>query len=72
MIHQQDNTILELIANKATKNKGYALLIDLHQKRLYYFIRRMLLNHDDTNDVLQETFIRVFNQECPFLGIFSQ
>ena len=68
MNNQQDKYILEMIADKATRNKGYALLIDVHQKRLYYFIRRMLLNHDDTNDVLQETFVRVFKAIENFRG----
>ena len=68
MNNQQDVHILEMIADKANRNKGYALLIDVHQKRLYYFIRRMLLNHDDTNDVLQETFVRVFKAIENFRG----
>jgi RNA polymerase sigma-70 factor (ECF subfamily) len=44
------------------------MLISDYQKPLYFFIRRMLLNHEDTNDVLQDTFVRVFKGVDKFRG----
>jgi len=65
---EREKEILKLISVSKTRNKGYEMLISNYQKPLYFFIRRMLLNHEDTNDVLQETFIRVFKGIEGFRG----
>jgi len=64
----REKEILEFISVSKTRNKGYEMLISHYQKPLYFFIRRMLLNHEDTNDVLQETFVRVFKGIDNFRG----
>jgi len=65
---EREKEILKLISVSKTRNKGYEMLISNYQKPLYFFIRRMLLNHEDTNDVLQETFVRVFKGIEGFRG----
>lgn len=64
----REKEILALIAVSRTRNKGYEMLISDYQKPLYFFIRRILLNHEDTNDVLQDTFVRVFKGIEGFRG----
>ena len=64
----REKEILILISVSKTRNKGYEMLISDYQKPLYFFIRRMLLNHEDTNDVLQDTFVRVFKGIVKFRG----
>ena len=64
----REKEILLLISSLKTRDKGYELLISDYQKPLYFFIRRMLLNHEDTNDVLQDTFVRVFKGVDKFRG----
>jgi RNA polymerase sigma-70 factor (ECF subfamily) len=64
----REKEILLLISSLKTRDKGYELLISDYQKPLYFFIRRMLLNHEDTNDVLQDTFVRVFKGINKFRG----
>lgn len=64
----REKEILTLISSLKTRDKGYEMLIFDYQKPLYFFIRRMLLNHEDTNDVLQETFVRVFKGVDKFRG----
>ena len=64
----REKEILILISVSKTRNKGYEMLISDYQKPLYFFIRRMLLNHEDTNDVLQDTFVRVFKGIDKFRG----
>ncbi len=64
----REKEILILISVSKTRNKGYEMLISDYQKPLYFFIRRMLLNHEDTNDVLQDTFVRVFKGVDKFRG----
>lgn len=64
----REKEILQLISVVRTRNKGYEMLISEYQRKLYFFIRRMLLDHEDTNDVLQETFVRVFKGIDKFRG----
>ena len=50
------------------KEKGFRCLIETYQQPLYWHIRRMLSNHDDTEDVLQETFLRAYRHWGSFKG----
>lgn len=42
------------------EDRGFKLLLSAYQEPIYYFIRRMVVDHDDAEDVMQETFIRVY------------
>jgi len=53
-----DQEILTLLGASKTENKGFELLMINYQERLYWHIRRMVLDHEDANDVLQNTFIK--------------
>jgi RNA polymerase sigma-70 factor (ECF subfamily) len=44
-----------------TKESAFTAIIKKYQEKLYWHIRRMVVNHDDANDVLQNVFIRVWN-----------
>jgi RNA polymerase sigma-70 factor (ECF subfamily) len=54
-----DEQILLLLKNKATYETGFRTLIMKYQERLYHHIRRMVTGHDDADDVLQNTFVKV-------------
>jgi RNA polymerase sigma-70 factor (ECF subfamily) len=56
----KEGTLLKLLKNSDTKNEGFKLLVDLYHEKTYWMIRKMILSHDSTNDVLQETYIRIF------------
>lgn len=53
---------------KQKEAKAFELLINTYKERLYWHIRRIVLNHDDTDDVLQNTFIKVFRSIDGFKG----
>ena len=55
-----DAQILSSFKHQATKEAGFRLLVEKYQERLYWQIRRMVLNHEDADDVLQNTFIKVW------------
>jgi len=55
-----DEQILVLIKNKNSLENGFSLLMSKYQDKLYQHIRRMVVNHEDTNDILQNTFIKVY------------
>ncbi len=55
-----DKQILDLITNKKTRDKGFSMLVDLTKNQVYWQLRKMVLSHDDANDLMQETYIKVF------------
>jgi RNA polymerase sigma factor (sigma-70 family) len=55
-----DDEILVFLKEESTLEKGFRLLMEKYQERIYWHIRRILENHDDTNDVIQNTFIKAF------------
>jgi RNA polymerase sigma-70 factor (ECF subfamily) len=57
----QDSELLVQFRNAATRESAYTSLIKKYQEKLYWHVRRMVVEHEDANDVLQNTFIRVWN-----------
>ncbi len=55
-----DKKIIEFISSSERQNEALKLLIDTYQKRLYWQIRRIVVQHDDADDVLQNTFIKAW------------
>ncbi len=56
----EDQTILDWIGKPETLEKGFRALVDKYQQKLYWHVRRMVLSHDDADDILQNTFIKVY------------
>lgn len=56
----KDSEIIDLMQKEQSREKGLRLMMDAYQSRLYWHIRRMIVDHDLAQDVLQETFIKVF------------
>jgi len=50
------------------RGKAFSELVLLYQERLYWHIRKMLLSHEDSNDVLQNTFLKAWNGLDNFRG----
>ncbi len=63
-----DDHILDLLGTSATHERGFRLLMTRYQEPLYRHVRRMLYDHDDANDVIQNTFIKVFRNVERFEG----
>lgn len=55
-----DQEIIEQFRNEETRNYAFNLLVREYQKRLYWHIRKIIIDHDDTDDVLQNVFIKVW------------
>ena len=55
-----DNELLIQFRDPATKEKAYTTIIRKYQEKLYWHVRRMVVDHDDANDVLQNLLIRVW------------
>lgn len=65
---QEEKIFIETLINPKTQNEAFKKLIQQYQKPLYFHIRNIVLNHDDTDDVLQNTFIKVFSNISNFKG----
>ncbi|WP_339888885.1 sigma-70 family RNA polymerase sigma factor [uncultured Flavobacterium sp.] len=65
---QDEKAFLSELSNPKTQNDAFKKLLELYQKPLYFHIRNIVLNHDDTDDVLQNTFIKVFSNVKNFKG----
>ena len=64
----EDKELILKLQNAKTRAKAFEHLVDTYQKKLYWHIRRIVISHDDANDVLQETFIKVFKGLENFRG----
>lgn len=68
MAETGDKEILDLYADEATRNTALGQLIAKYQQRLYWHIRKIVISHDDSDDVLQNTFIKVWKGLQSFKG----
>ena len=57
----EDHELVEKLAGEDTRNFAFNQLVRKYQERIYWHVRKMVLDHDDTNDVVQEVFIKVWN-----------
>src|SRR5436190_5724220 len=55
-----DNELLIQFRDPVTKERAYTAIIKKYQEKLYWLVRRMVVDHDDANDVLQNVLIRVW------------
>lgn len=55
-----DNELLTQFRQPDTKEKAFTAIIKKYQEKLYWHIRRMVVTHEDTDDVLQNVFIKVW------------
>jgi RNA polymerase sigma factor (sigma-70 family) len=57
----EDKELLSLFNNEASRNRAFSLLLDKYQKRIYWHIRKMVIDHDDADDITQNCFINVWH-----------
>lgn len=63
-----DEELIDLLKDPSTRNKGFLLLMDRYQEPIYWHIRRMVGIHHDAEDIVQETFIKVYRHAGSFKG----
>ena len=56
----KEEEIIRLMSGEKSREKGVRLMMDAYQSRLYWHIRRIIVDHDLSQDVLQETFIKAY------------
>ncbi|MEO8234108.1 MAG: RNA polymerase sigma factor [Flavobacterium sp.] len=65
---QDEKAFIAELLNPKTQNDAFRKLLQLYQKPLYNHVRNMVLSHDDTDDVLQNTFVKIFQNLKNFKG----
>jgi RNA polymerase sigma-70 factor (ECF subfamily) len=65
---QEEKEFIQELLHPKTQNEAFQKLLQNYQKPLYHHIRNIVLNHDDADDVLQNTFIKVFQNLKNFKG----
>lgn len=61
MANAEDNELLNDFRQPATRERAYTAIIRKYQERIYWHIRRLVVDHEDANDVMQNVFIKVWN-----------
>lgn len=64
----EEELLIEKLVSVKNKNLAFKELLKLYKERLYWHIRKMVLNHDDADDVLQNTCIKVYQNIENFKG----
>ncbi|MBN7801094.1 sigma-70 family RNA polymerase sigma factor [Algoriphagus aestuariicola] len=67
-MNQTDQQILERIRSPFTKEIGFRQLIETYQRKVYQVIRRMVIIHEDADDLTQNTFVKAFRSLDRFQG----
>ena len=55
-----EREVLALLQDPSTQKKAFTLIVDQYSEQLYWQIRRMVLSHEDANDLLQNTFLKAW------------
>ncbi len=63
-----EDRILELLRHKDKSKPAFELIVNTFSERLYWHIRRMVTYHEDADDVLQNTFIKIWKNLGSFRG----
>lgn len=57
---EEDSVLLDAFRETATREAAFTKIVRKYQERLYWHVRRLVINHEDANDVLQNVFIKVW------------
>lgn len=60
MTEYSDEELLEQFREEATRHSAFNALVRRYQQRIYWHIRKIVIDHDDANDVVQNVFVKVW------------
>jgi RNA polymerase sigma factor (sigma-70 family) len=61
MTEYSDSELLQQFRNADSRHYAFNMIVKKYQQRLYSHVRKMVIDHDDANDLLQNTFVKVWN-----------
>lgn len=60
MENYSDNKLLDMFRDDESRNYAFNLIVRKYQEKLYWHIRRMVISHEDTDDIIQDVFIKIW------------
>ena len=64
----ETSELLVLLSDDATQRQAFTWIMQTHQQKIYWHIRKMVIVHDDANDILQNTFLKAWSSIKKFRG----
>lgn len=68
MNYISDKELISMLSEPATRKEGFSAMVRQYSEQLYWHVRHIVLNHDDANDVLQNTFLKAWKNLDTFQG----
>ncbi len=68
MVHYSDEKLLEWVQDSDNPDYAFNLIVRKYQEKLYWHVRRLVFDHEDANDVIQEVFIKAWKALESFRG----
>lgn len=65
-MQDSDKNIIADLRDESKRDLAFHILVKTYQERLYWHIRKIVMNHDDADDVLQNTFMKVWRSVDKF------
>ena len=56
-----ENEVMKMLGEPENQRRAFGIIVQQYTETLYWKIRRIVLDHDDANDVLQNTFLKAWN-----------
>ncbi len=56
----EDKELIEKLSNVESRNFGFNQLVRTYQERIYWHVRKMVIDHEDANDLVQDIFVKVY------------
>lgn len=63
-----EKELIILLKAPKTRNDGFKVLLQLYQEKLYWVVRKLVIDHDDANDLIQDIFIKIYSNIEKFKG----
>lgn len=64
----KDEQIIELLLTPETQNRAFEAILKTYKEKIYYHVRKIVIDHDDADDVTQESFIKIWKNLDKFRG----
>ncbi len=68
MSRNDDLQMISALREAKTRDEGFRMLMNRYKEKIYWYIRRMVVSHEDAEDILQETFINAYRYAGNFKG----
>lgn len=64
----KDEDIIALLGSEDTYEQAFRMILKAYKEKIYYHVRKIVVDHDDADDVTQETFIKIWRNLDKFRG----